>query len=324
VAGSMGPTGFLPSADDPTLSNITYQQLKEIYKEQTKPLVEGGVDLLIIETVQDILELKAAIAGAHDYFRESGRSVPIQAQVTLDTSGRMLLGTDIVSALTTLQYLPVQIIGLNCSTGPEHMREPIRFLGENASRWVSCIPNAGLPINVGGQAVYPLEPEPMAKALYEFVTEFGVSVVGGCCGTGPEHIRALVEAVGNNRPQRARPTYFVPRVSSSIRATVLQQEPAPLIVGERVNAQGSRKVKRLLLAEDYDAIVQVGREQVDGGAHVLDVQVALTERIDEDAQMRKLVKRLSMSVEAPLMIDSTEASSIKSALEVNPGRAIIN
>ena len=324
VAGSMGPTGFLPSAEDPTLSNITYQQLKQIYKEQAQPLVEGGVDLLIIETVQDILELKAAIAGAHEYFRESGRSVPIQAQVTLDTSGRMLLGTDIVSALTTLQYLPVQVIGLNCSTGPEHMREPIRVLGETASRWVSCIPNAGLPINVGGQAVYPLEPEPMSKALYEFVNEFGVSVVGGCCGTGPEHIKALVEAVGRNRKQRSRSDYFLPRVSSSIRATVLHQEPAPLIVGERVNAQGSRKVKRLLLNDDYDAIVQVGREQVDGGAHVLDVQVALTERADEDDQMRKLVKKLSMSVEAPLMIDSTEASSIKSALEVYPGRAIVN
>jgi 5-methyltetrahydrofolate--homocysteine methyltransferase len=324
VAGSMGPTGFLPSADDPTLSNITYQQLKAIYKEQAKPLVEGGVDLLIIETVQDILELKAAIAGAHEYFKESGRSVPIQAQVTLDTSGRMLLGTDIVSALTTLQYLPVQVIGLNCSTGPEHMREPIRVLGESASRWVSCIPNAGLPINVGGQAVYPLEPEPLSKALYEFVTEFGVSVVGGCCGTGPDHIKALVEAVGHRRKQSDRPHYFVPRVSSSIRGSVLQQEPPPLIVGERVNAQGSRKVKRLLLNEDYDAIVQVGREQVEGGAHVLDVQVALTERTDEDAQMRKLVKKLSMSVEAPLMIDSTEASSIKSALEVYPGRAIIN
>src|SRR3954468_17115266 len=240
VAGSMGPTGMLPSADDPTLSNITYQQLKAIFKEQAKPLVEGGVDLLVIETAQDILELKAAINGCLEYFRESGRWVPIQAQVTLDTAGRMLLGTDIVASLTTLQALPVNVIGLNCSTGPEHMREPMRFLGENASRWVSCIPNAGLPINVGGQAVYPLEPEPMARALYEFVTEFGVSVVGGCCGTGPDHIRALVEAVGNNRPQTPRPMYFVPRVSSSIRATVLQQEPAPLIVGERVNAQGSR------------------------------------------------------------------------------------
>src|SRR5438552_540630 len=311
VAGSMGPTGMLPSADDPTLSNITYRQLKEIYKEQTKPLVEGGVDLLIIETVQDILELKAAIAGAHEYFRESGHSVPIQAQVTLDTSGRMLLGTDIVSALTTLQYLPVQIIGLNCSTGPEHMREPIRFLGENASRWVSCIPNAGLPINVGGQAVYPLEPEPMAKALYEFVTEFGVSVVGGCCGTGPEHIRALVEAVGLDRAQTARPSYFEPHVSSGIRAVPLKQEPPPMIVGERVNAQGSRKVKRLLLADDYDGVVQVAREQVEGSAHVLDVSVALTERADEDEMLRAVVKKLSMSVEAPLVFDSTEASALK-------------
>ncbi len=324
VAGSMGPTGFLPSADDPTLSNITYQQLKEIFKEQTKPLVEGGCDLLIIETVQDILELKAAINGAREYFRESGRSVPIQAQVTLDTSGRMLLGTDIVAALTTLEALNVEIIGLNCSTGPEHMREPIRFLGQNATRWVSCIPNAGLPINVGGQAVYPLEPEPMAKALYEFVTEFGVSVVGGCCGTGPAHIRALVEAVGNSRPQTARPAYFAAHVSSGIRATALRQEPAPLIVGERVNAQGSRKVKRLLLAQDYDAIAQVGRAQVEGGAHVLDVQVALTERPDEDEMMRKLVKKISMSIEAPVVIDTTEPSTMQAALEVYPGRAILN
>ncbi|MDQ5824915.1 MAG: methionine synthase [Chloroflexota bacterium] len=324
VAGSMGPTGFLPSADDPTLSNVTYQQLKAVYKEQARPLVEGGVDLLIIETAQDILELKAAINGALEYFRESGRSVPIQAQVTLDTSGRMLLGTDIVAALTTLSALPADIIGLNCSTGPEHMREPIRFLGQSATRWVSCIPNAGLPVNVGGQAVYPLEPEPMSRAMYEFVTEFGVSVVGGCCGTEPSHIRALVEALGEGRRQRPRPTYFDPHVSSGMRATPLAQVPAPLIVGERVNAQGSRKVKRLLLAEDYEAIVQVAREQVEGGAHVLDVQVALTERVDEDEMMRTLVKKLSMSVEVPLMIDSTEASSLQAALEAYPGRAILN
>ncbi len=324
VAGSMGPTGFLPSADDPTLSNITYQQLKDIYREQARPLVEGGCDLLIIETVQDILELKAAINGAIEYFRESGRRVPIQAQITLDTSGRMLLGTDIVASLTTIAALPADVIGLNCSTGPEHMREPIRFLGQNCQRFVSCIPNAGLPINVGGQAVYPLEPEPMSSALYEFVNDFGVSVVGGCCGTGPEHIQALVEALGSDRRQTPRPTFFEAHVSSGMRATPLHQMPAPLFVGERVNAQGSRKVKRLLLAQDYDAIVQVGREQVDGGAHVLDVQVALTERADEEAMMHKLVKKLSMSVETPLMIDSTEASALKAALETYPGRAILN
>src|SRR4051812_41664859 len=324
VAGSMGPTGMLPSADDPTLSNITYQQLKAIFKEQAKPLVEGGVDLLVIETAQDILELKAAINGCLEYFRESGRWVPIQAQVTLDTAGRMLLGTDIIAALTTLQALPVDIIGLNCSTGPDHMREPIRILGQNATRWVSCIPNAGLPINVGGQAVYPLEAEPMARSLHEFVTQFGVSVVGGCCGTGPEHIRALVEAVGDSRPQTQRPSFLVPHISSGIRATPLKQEPAPMIVGERVNAQGSRKVKRLLLAEDYDGIVQVAREQVDGGAHVLDVSVALTERPDEADMLRKTVKKLSMGVEAPIVFDSTEADALQAALEVYPGRAIVN
>jgi 5-methyltetrahydrofolate--homocysteine methyltransferase len=324
VAGSMGPTGMLPSAEDPTLSNITYQELKAIFKEQTRPLVEGGVDLLIIETAQDILELKAAINGAIEYFKESGRRVPIQAQVTLDTAGRMLLGTDIVAALTTLQALPVDVIGLNCSTGPDHMREPIRYLGANASKLVSCIPNAGLPINVGGQAVYPLEAEPMAKMLYEFVTEFGVSVVGGCCGTEPEHIRALAESIGDARKQTERPSYFMPHVSGGIRAVPLEQQPAPMIVGERVNAQGSRKVKRLLLANDYDAIVQVGREQIEGGAHVLDVSVALTERADEDDMLRKTVKKLSLGVEAPLVFDSTEASALQAALEVYPGRAIVN
>src|SRR3954454_5438394 len=164
----------------------------------------------------------------------------------------------------------------------------------------------------------------MAKALYEFVTEFGVSVVGGCCGTGPEHIRALVEAVGDSRPQTQRPSFLVPHISSGIRATPLKQEPAPMIVGERVNAQGSRKVKRLLLAEDYDGIVQVGREQVDGGAHVLDVSVALTERADEAGMLSKTVKKLSMGVEAPIVFDSTQDDALKAALEVYPGRAIVN
>ncbi len=173
VAGSMGPTGMLPSSSDPTLSNITFDELANIFAEQARPLVEGGCDLLLIETVQDILEAKAAVAGINRYFRESGRRVPLQVQVTLDTNGRMLLGTDIAAALVTLEALPVDVIGLNCSTGPEHMRESIRQLAELSSRPISVIPNAGLPINVGGRACYPMEPEPMAKALREFATEFG-------------------------------------------------------------------------------------------------------------------------------------------------------
>src|SRR5204862_6283018 len=166
VAGSIGPTGMLPSSSDPALGNITFEALAENYYAQAKYLVEGGVDVLLVETAQDILEVKAAVAGFERLFAELGYRVPIQAQVTLDTSGRMLLGTDVASALTTLEALPIDVLGLNCSTGPEHMREPIRYLAANSTRPVSCIPNAGLPLNTGtGDAVYPLEPRPMAAML---------------------------------------------------------------------------------------------------------------------------------------------------------------
>jgi 5-methyltetrahydrofolate--homocysteine methyltransferase len=338
VAASMGPTGMLPSSSDPALGNISYGELSRNFHDQAQYLIEGGVDLLLIETSQDILEVKAAVAGIEQLFTEIGRRVPIQAQVTLDVSGRMLLGTDIASAMTTLESLGVDVIGLNCSTGPEHMREPIRYLSENATLPLSVIPNAGLPLNTGvGEAVYPLEPAPMAEALAEFVSEFGVRIVGGCCGTTPAHLEAVVKAVRDVEATRGAPPktkdgqsstrtrhHKVPRVSSAMRAITLHQDPPPLLVGERVNAQGSRKVKRLLLADDYEGILEVARDQVDSGAHVLDICVAVTERADEAEQMSKLVKLLSMSVETPLVIDSTEANVIEAALEHIPGRGIVN
>jgi 5-methyltetrahydrofolate--homocysteine methyltransferase len=325
VAGSIGPTGMLPSSSDPALSNITFEALAETYYWQAKYLVEGGVDVLLVETAQDILEVKAAVTGFERLFAELGRRVPVQAQVTLDTSGRMLLGTDIASALTTLQAMRVDVIGLNCSTGPEHMREPVRFLTEHGAVPISVIPNAGLPLNTGtGEAIYPLEPLPMAGMLREFVEEFGVRIVGGCCGTSPEHLSAIVAAVREVETPPRTEHRREAQVSSAMRATALRQEPAPLLVGERVNAQGSRKVKRLLLADDYEGILDVAREQQDSGAHVLDVCVALTERGDEAEQMSKLVKLISMSVETPIMVDSTEAPVIEAALEHIPGRAIIN
>ena len=194
VAASIGPTGMLPSSSDPALSNVTFEALSEDFYWQAKYLVEGGVDVLLIETSQDILEVKAALSGFGRLFRELGYRLPVQAQVTLDTSGRMLLGTDIASAMTTLESLGVDVIGLNCSTGPEHMREPVRYLSQHATRPVSVIPNAGLPLNTGtGDAVYPLEPAAMAAMLGEFVRDFGVRIVGGCCGTSPEHLRAICE-----------------------------------------------------------------------------------------------------------------------------------
>src|SRR5579885_774840 len=335
VAGSIGPTGMLPSSDDPLLSNITYRQLVEIFREQARALLEGGVDLLLIETSQDMLEVRAAITGIRQAMKEAGRNVPIQAQVSLDTSGRMLLGTDIGAVMTTLIGMRVDVIGLNCSTGPEYMREPVRFLSENCPLPISTIPNAGIPLNVNGQAVYPMEPEPMAEALREFITEFGVNVVGGCCGSSHEHLRAIVQAC-RNAPRKPRPLadsnfshknfaqISHPFVSSGIRSVSLHQDPPPLLVGERVNSQGSRKAKQALLSDDYDTLLGIGREQVEGGAHVLDVCVALTERTDEAHQMAKTVKKLAMGLESPLVIDSTEPDVIQAALETYPGRAVIN
>src|SRR5687767_2676887 len=329
VAASMGPTGMLPSSSDPALGNITFEELAQNFHDQAAYLIEGGVDLLLIETSQDILEVKAAVTGIERLFAEIGKRVVLQVQITLDTSGRMLLGTDIASAMTTLEALNVDVIGLNCSTGPEHMREPIRYLSEHATLPISVIPNAGLPLNTGtGEAIYPLEPAPMAEALSEFVRDFGVRVVGGCCGTTPEHLEKIVGAV--REAEKSAPgadtgdKRHVPRVSSAMRAITLHQDPPPLLVGERVNSQGSRKVKRLLLADDYEGIVGVARDQVDSGAHVLDVCVALTERADEAEQMAKVVKLLSSTVETPLMIDSTEANVIEAALQRVPGRAIVN
>ncbi|HEY9721289.1 MAG TPA: methionine synthase [Oscillatoriaceae cyanobacterium] len=323
VAGSMGPTGMLPSSDDPSLSAITFEELAAIFEEQAQPLVEGGCDVLLVETSQDILEVKAAVTGINRYFKKSGRRVALQVQVTLDTSGRMLLGTDVGAALTTLSALPIDVIGLNCSTGPEHMREPVRYLCENSRLPISVLPNAGLPLNVDGKAVYPEKPEPFAIALESFVKDFGVEIVGGCCGTTPEHIAELAKRVGGLAPRNRQVTQ-APSVSGSIRAVTLDQEPKPMLVGERVNAQGSRKLKQFLLADDLDGVVEVARDQVEGGAHVLDVCVALTERADEVDTMRKVVKKLAMSVEAPLVIDSTEYGVIAEALRTYPGRAIVN
>jgi 5-methyltetrahydrofolate--homocysteine methyltransferase len=323
VAGSMGPSGKLPSADDPDLSDVSFDELADIFREQAVGLIQGGVDVLLIETSQDILEVKAAIQGIEKAFEQTGEYLPIQAQVTLDTTGRMLLGTDIASAQTILEGLPIDVIGLNCSTGPEHMREPIRFLGENSTLPVSCIPNAGLPLNVDGEAVYPLQPEPFSEAMAEFVEKNQISVVGGCCGTTPEHLRLLVEKVGG-RKRPPRPVLDLPRLSSSTRAVFMRQAPPPLLIGERCNAQGSRKFKRLLLAEDFDAILEIARDQVEGGAHALDVSVAVTERPDEAELMRMVVKKLSMGVEAPLVIDTTELEVMETALKTAPGRCLLN
>ncbi len=323
VAGSVGPSGMLPSSEDPDLGRLSLDDLLPVYVEQAQALIEGGADVLILETCQDMLEMKAQILGAREAMKRSGREVPLQCSVTLDPNGRMLLGTDIAGALATLEALRVDVIGINCSTGPDLMRDSVRYLAQNASVPVHCIPNAGLPINDGGRAVYPMRPGPMAEILREFVAEQGVNIVGGCCGTTPEHTRALAAAIGRRAPGK-RPGRGPWMVSSGMTAVALAQEPAPMMIGERLNTQGSRKVKRLALEDRLEDLIPVARQQVDGGAHTLDVCLALTERTDEAAQMRRLVKKLALAVEAPLCIDSTEPTVIEAALRAYPGSAIVN
>src|SRR5437867_4005471 len=323
VIGSIGPSGMLPSSEDPDLGRKTLDDLLPMFAEQAQGLIEGGADALILETCQDILEMKAQVLGAREAIAHTGRAVPIQCSVTLDPSGRMLLGTDIRGALATLEAMRVDIIGLNCSTGPDLMRDSIRWLGQNASTPIHCIPNAGLPINDGGRAFYPMLPGPMAETLRDFVAENGVNIVGGCCGTTPEHIRAMVAAIGRREPA-ARSGRGPWSVSSGMTATTLRQEPSPMIIGERVNTQGSRKVKQLVLEDRLEDLVPIARGQVEGGAHTLDVCLALTERTDEAEQMGRLVRKLALSVEAPLCIDSTEAAVIEAALKAYPGCAIVN
>jgi 5-methyltetrahydrofolate--homocysteine methyltransferase len=328
VAGSIGPTGYLPASDDPTLGGISFRELVEVFSEQAQGLLEGGVDLLLIETAQDILEVKASVFGAREAFARTGRTVPIQAQVSLlPNGGKMLLGTDIAAVLATLEALDVDVVGLNCSTGPEDMRDAIRFLGEHSTLPISCLPNAGLPLQgPNGETIFPEKPEPLADSLGEFVERYGVGIVGGCCGTTPDHIRAIRARVGDGRPPAPRPARDSEPalLSSMMGATLLAQEPRPTLVGERVNSQGSRRAKQMLLDDDYEGLLQIAEDQVEGGAHVLDVCVALTERQDEAEQMRRLVKGIALRVDAPVQIDTTEPEVMEAALEQLPGRSIVN
>ncbi len=329
VAGALGPTGMLISSSDPALSKIAFDELADLYREQATALVEGGVDLLVIETSQDLLEMKAAIAGIVRAFDAGLRRVPIQAQATLDVTGRMLLGTNIAAVCATLDALPIDVIGLNCSTGPEHMRDAVRYLVDNSRCFVSVIPNAGLPqMGPHGETIYPETPREMATELSAFVRDFGVNAIGGCCGTRPEHVAALCAIVDELERQGVRGRRPEPKplqfAASAMTAVPLLQEGSPLLIGERINAQGSRKIKRLLLAEDYDEIALVAREQVERGAHLLDVCTALTERTDEEQQTAALVKRLAQSTEAPLVIDSTEPRVIEAALKIYAGRPVVN
>jgi len=319
VSGSIGPTTKIPS-----LGHITFEQMRASYFEQVRGLVDGGVDVLQFETGQDLLQAKAAVIAIEDYLRQIGRRVPIITQVTLEAPplGTMLVGTDISAALTTLMSYPVDVIGINCATGPREMIDPVQYLCQNAPRAVSVLPNAGLPENVNGETVYKLTPEQLADSLYSFVHEQGVNIVGGCCGTTPAHLAAVVDKIGEVAPKK-REAVFVPSAASIYTSVAFDLDQPPLIVGERTNTNGSKKFKDLLQAEQIDGMVAMAREQEREGAHILDVCTAYVGR-DEVADMSKFIKRLNTELQIPIMIDSTEYAVLEASLALVAGKPIVN
>jgi 5-methyltetrahydrofolate--homocysteine methyltransferase len=317
VAGSMGPGTKLP-----TLGHTTFDVLRATYSDQGLGLLEGGADVLIVETCQDLLQLKAAVAGAFAGMRRAGRHVPLIVQVTVETTGQMLLGSDIAAALTAIEPLGADVIGMNCATGPAEMGEHLRYLSQHARARLSCLPNAGLPELRDGRPHYPLTPSQLAQAHDRFVAEFGVNLVGGCCGTTPDHIRQLVDAVGGRQPAHRRPVHE-PAVASLYQSVPLDQETTYLTVGERCNANGSRRFRDLMLAGDLEGLVGIAKEQIREGAHVLDVCVDYVGR-DGVPDMDALVQRLAQQSTGPIVLDSTQADVIEAGLKRLGGRAIIN
>ena len=317
VAGSIGPgTKF------PTLGQIRYAELRDAYEEQAGALIEGGVDLIVIETVFDLLQAKSAINGARRAMRSAGRHLPIQAQVTVELTGTMLPGTEIGAALCALQAMDVDVIGLNCATGPAEMFEPLRHLTGHATLPVACLPNAGLPSVVDGAMHYDLQPSQLAEFHRQFVSEFGVSVIGGCCGTTPDHLAAVVDACADlvPAPRHAEPEYGAAAIYTQVPFT---QDTSFLVIGERTNANGSKKFREAMLAGDWDTCVAMAREQVREGSHLIDVCVDYT-GADGVSDMEEVVSRFATQSTAPLVVDSTEAPVVETALSWIGGRAVIN
>ncbi|WJI23456.1 methionine synthase [Thermosynechococcus sp. QKsg1] len=317
VAGSMGPGTKLP-----TLGHIDYDTLYTAFREQAAGLFDGGVDLFIIETCQDVLQIKAALNGVIAVFRERGERRPLMVSVTMEQQGTMLVGSEIGAALTILEPYPIDILGLNCATGPDLMTEHIRYLSQHSPFVISCIPNAGLPENIGGCAYYKLTPMELRLALTRFVEDFGVQVIGGCCGTRPDHIAALAEIAATLTP-KARSPQRIPAAASIYSPQPYDQENSFLIIGERLNASGSKKCRDLLNAEDWDGLVALARAQVREGAHILDVNVDYVGR-DGVRDMHELVSRLVTNVTLPLMLDSTEWQKMEAGLKVAGGKCLLN
>ncbi len=317
VAGSMGPGRKLP-----TLGHISFVDLKAAYREQVQGLIDGGVDLLIVETCQDLLQTKAALQAIFDHFSETRQRIPVIAQVTIEVFGTMLNGTEIGAALTALAPFPIDVIGMNCGTGPRHMTESIRYLCENAPLPVSVLPNAGLPSVKEGKMHYDETPESFTAQLVHFASDFGVNIVGGCCGTTPAHLKLVVDAMERIAPKTRNPL-LVPAASSIYFQQPYVQDTSFLIVGERVNASGSKKMRDLLTAEDWDGLVALAKEQEREGAHVLDVNVDYVGR-DGERDMHELASRLVTNIKIPLMFDSTEWQKMEAGLQHAGGKCILN
>jgi 5-methyltetrahydrofolate--homocysteine methyltransferase len=317
VAGSIGPGTKFPS-----LGQISYDDLSASYEELAYGLLEGGVDLLLVETMYDLLSGKAAIAACHRAMERHGRIVPIQAQVTIELSGRMLPGTEIGAAITALSPLGIDVLGLNCATGPVEMYEALRQLSDTAPMPIACLPNAGLPSVVDGAMHYDLTPEQLAEHLGRFVNEFGVNAVGGCCGTTPAHLAAVVEMVGHATPRTRQPV-LEPSAASIYSATAYHQDSSVLLVGERTNANGSKKFREAMLEGDWDTCVAMARDQIKEGAHILDVCVDYT-GADGVADIGELMSRLATQSSVPIMVDTTETVVARNALRWLWGKALLN
>jgi len=320
VLGSIGPGTKLPS-----LGHISYDILVDSYAEQARGLIDGGVDVLLLETNQDLLTIKSAIQGCRIALKERQIQLPLIAQVTIETTGTMLVGSDISSVVTTLAAMDVDFIGLNCATGPAEMAEHIKYLGENWPGFISVMPNAGLPLLVNGQTEYPLLPSELASWQQRFIEEDGIHLIGGCCGTTPQHIaalRAMLDARIHPVP-KSRSVRLTPAVSSLYTSVELRQENSVFAIGERSNANGSKKFREALLQDDWDALTAIGREQVRDGSHAIDVCTAYVGR-PESNDMTEVLTRYRGQVSAPLVIDSTEIIVIETALKLLGGKSIIN
>ncbi len=317
VAGSIGPGTKLPS-----LGHISFVDLRDTYEEHARALIEGGVDLLLIETCMDLLQIKSAMQGGRRAMKAMGREVPIQVQVTMETTGRMLVGTEIGAALTALLAMKPDVIGINCATGPAEMQEHLRHLSQHSPIPISVLPNAGLPSVVDGRTHYDLTPAQLAEFHRHHVQDLGIRVVGGCCGTTPEHLRQVVEAVRNITPARRAPVQE-PSVTSLYSPVTLKQDNSVLYIGERTNANGSRAFRDAMLAGDWDTCTKMANEQIREGAHVLDVCVDYVGR-DGTADMAEIAGRFASQASVPLVIDSTEPQVMEAALQLAGGRCILN